>query len=302
MNTLELVKNAIGSNGFTTDDTSAGYVNPSYWDRQVLAFLEEKLVIADKAKKYSLDGDGTSLAVTIDSTPTAAAAVAETDDVSVSAQAHTQVIFSPTEYAKAFQLHDKEARRSFVDQMANMSKKIGYALALARDDNAVTTLVAGAGNTATANGAVSSDITTSDLIDFDDIVNAATLIRADQLVPRYLFVSPGQAGDLAKSAQFARADYAGDSSAFRQGLIGKIYGMEVFETTQIAPSSSKSKAIMLAVDQLGEPCFGICSKGTPGIRTERHELGRYTDIVGVEEWDIEVLRTNGVATLETYDA
>ena len=80
MNTYEIIQNAIGASGFTTDDTAAGYVNPSYWNRQVLAFLEERLVVADKAKVYNdlLGQDGASLAVTVDVAPTAAAAVAET--------------------------------------------------------------------------------------------------------------------------------------------------------------------------------------------------------------------------------
>lgn len=304
MDSYTVVKNAIGSNGFTTDDTSAGYVNPSYWERQVLAFLEEKLVVADKAKVYDtlLGQDGSSLAVTIDSAPTAAAAVSETDDVTVSAQAHTQVVFTPSEYAKAFQLSDKEARRSFLDQMANMSKKIGYALALARDDAAVTLLQASAGNSLNANGVVTSDMASSDTLDFNDVVNGCREIMADQLVPRYLIVGSFGYAQLAKDTQFANADKRGDGGVNKEGIIGRIFGLDVIWTTQIAPGSSKEKAIIIGVDQLGEPCFGVARKSLPAIRTERHELGRYTDIVGVEEWDLKLLRANGFCTIQHYAA
>lgn len=297
-----IVKNAIGANGFTTDDTSAGYVNPSYWNRQVLAFLEEKLVVADKAKVYDdiLGQDGASFSVTIDSTPTAAAAVAETDDVTVSAQAHTQVIFTPSEYAKAFQLSDKEARRSFVDQMANMSKKIGYALALARDDAAVTLLQASAGNAVTANSVAATAIASSDTLDFADIVNGAQKVMADKLVPRYLVVGSEGFAQLSKEALFHQANTAGSVETLREGKVGTIFGMDVIWTTQIGISSSTQKAIIIAVDQLGEPCFGIGRKALPQIRTERHELGRYTDIVGVEEWDIKLLRADGICTIQHY--
>ena len=300
--TYQIVKNAIGANGFTTDDTSAGYVNPTYWNRQVLAFLEEKLVVVPFAKVYDdiLGQDGSSFNVTIDATPTAAAAVAETDDVTVSAQAHTQVVFTPTEYAKAFQLSDKEARRSFVDQMANMSRKIGYALALARDDAAVTLLQASAGNAVTANGVVSSDIASSDTLDFLDIVNAAKEVMDDKLVPRALIVGTAGFSQLAKDQQFREADKAGDAGMLREGRVGRIFGMDVYWTTQIVASDNKAKAIMIGVDQLGEPCFGIGRKSLPQVRTERHELGRYTDIVGVEEWDIKLLRANGFCTIEHY--
>jgi HK97 family phage major capsid protein len=300
--TYTIVKNAIGSNGFTTDDTSAGYVNPEYWNRQVLAFLEEKLILTPFAKVYDdiLGQDGSSFKVTIDSTPTAAAAVAETDDVTISAQAHTQVTFTPTEYAKAFQLSDKEARRSFVDQMNNMSRKIGYALGLARDNAAVTLLQGSAGNATTANGVVSSAIASSDTLGFVDIVNGAQLVMEDFLVPRALVVGTAGFAQLAKDPQFSYADRAGSTETLREGLVGRIFGMEVYWTTQIGVSNNKSKAIIIGVDQLGEPCFGIGRKALPQIRTERHELGRYTDIVGVEEWDMQMLRANGICTIEHY--
>lgn len=302
--TYKIVQNAIGANGFTTDDTAAGYVNPSYWNRQVLEFLEEKLVVADKARVYDdiLGQDGTSFSVTVDSTPTAAAAVAETDDVTVSAQAHTQVVFTPSEYAKAFQLSDKEARRSFVDQMANMSKKIGYALALARDDAAVTLLQASAGNTVVANGVASSAIASSDTLDFNDIVDGCRKVMEDKLVPRYLVVGTFGFAQLSKDPQFAYADRRGDGGVNREGIIGRIFGLDVVWTTQIAPASSKEKAIIIGVDQLGGACFGVGRKALPTIRTERHELGRYTDIVGVEEWDIKLLRPDAFCTIEHYAA
>lgn len=305
--TYKIVQNAIGASGFTTDDTAAGYVNPSYWNRQVLAFLEEKLVVADKAKVYDdlLGQDGASLAVTIDATPTAAAAVAETDDVTIAVQSHTQVVFTPSEYAKAFQLHDKEARRSFIPQMQNMAKKIGYALALGRDDAAVA-LVTGtdAGNHVVANGlatsTVASDIATSDTLDFIDIVSACKEIMDDKLVPRYLFVGTAGFAALAKSSTFVQVDAAGSNETLREGLVGRVFGLDVFWTTQITPSSSVETGAVVGVDQLGEPCFGICRKALPEIRTERHELGRYTDIVGVEEWDMKFLRANGACRLRYH--
>jgi len=134
------------------------------------------------------------------------------------------------------------------------------------------------------------------------VVNGAKLVREDKLVPRYLIVNPAQHADLAKTPQFARADQSGDQKAFREGFVGRIYGMDVFETTQIEASSSKAKAIIMAEDQVGEPCFGIAVKSLPQVRTERHELGRYTDIVGVEEYDIQLLRANGLCTIESYSA
>lgn len=304
MNEIELVKNAVSSDGFQSTDTYAGYINPDLWNKTVLNFLEQSLVVADKAKVYNdlLGGEGATLNVTVRTTPITASAVAESSDVSVSEYTGDQVIFTPTEYAAAFQLTDKQARRAFYDVQMDMAREIGYALSELRDSTAISTITDGAGNEVVANNVDSSAITSSDTIDFDDIVKAMTEIRKDKLIPKYLIVSAGQAGDLLKSSQFVRADYAGDQLGFRGGLLGKILGMEVFWTTQISPESDVSKAIMIGVDAAGNSSFGVAFKAMPTIRTERHELGRYTDIVGAEEWDMKVLRANGLCTIESYDA
>jgi N4-gp56 family major capsid protein len=303
MNAEELIQNAIGANGFTTDETSAGLINPSYWNKQLMAYLTKSLVVANKAKVFNdiLGQDGSSFKVTIDATPTAAAAVAETDDVTASVfETVTQVTFTPSEYAKAYQLSDKEARRGFFNVMENMTKKIGYAFALLQDTTAVSLLQTSAGNSIIANGAATSAAST-DTLDYDDIVNACKEIRADLMVPRFLFVSPGGFAQLAKAAQFSYVEHAGTDETLRTGSIGKIYGLTVYETTQIAPSSNQTKAIVLGVDQLGEPVFGIGNKAMPEIRMQRFELGRYTDIVGVCEWDMQMLRVNGVCKILHYE-
>lgn len=299
-----IVKNAITSGGFQSTANYAGYINPTLWNKTVLQFLEQVLVVADKAKVYTdlLNGEGATLNVTVRTTPITAAAVAESADVTISAYDGGQVVFTPTEYAAAFQLSDKQARRAFYDVQMDMAREIGYALAELRDDTAITLLQGGAGNSVVANNVVASDLASSDTLDFDDIVKAMTEIRKDKLIPKWLVVSAGQAGDLLKLAQFVRADYAGDQLAFRGGLLGKVLGMDVYWTTQIAPATNVSTAIMGGVDNSGNAAFGIALKANPTIRTQRFELGRYTDIVGVEEWDMKILRANGVCKIQSYDA
>lgn len=302
-NRQELVLNAIDSNGFQPNATAAGYINPVVWNTQLLQFLEANLVVAKLAKVYNdlLGAPGSSLNISINATPVAAATVATSADVSVTAYAVTQVIFTPVEYAFAYALHDTEARRAFYDVATDMARKIGYALALERDTLAVSLLQAGAGNAITANSVVSSAIASSDTMGFADVVNAATKIRVGKMIPRYFIVSAGQIGQLSKLTQFSYANQAGTTQTLYGGMLGTLYGMEVFWTTQITPGSSKSKSIMLGVDQFGEPAFGIAMKANPTIRTQRFELGRYTNVVGVEEYDLKVLRSAGICTLETYD-
>lgn len=300
----ELVMNAIDASGFQSTATAAGYINPEVWNREVLRHVEDTIIVSSYAKVYNdlLGAPGDTLNVSINSAPAAAAAVAESDDVTIAAYAVTQVVFTPTEYAFAYALSDKEARRAFYDVASDMTRKIGYALALKRDTDALSTITTGAGNAVTANNVVSSDITSSDTIDWDDIVNAMTEVRKDKLVPKVLIVSPGQLGQLMKTQAFRDASQFGGRETILGGQLKMVGGLEVVWSTLITPTASKSKAVMLGYDLGGESPFGVCVKALPQIRSQRFELGRYTNFVGVEEWDYAVLRANGICTIQSYEA
>jgi N4-gp56 family major capsid protein len=304
MDYKELVMNAIDSNGFQSTATAAGYINPELWNKQVLRHIEDTIVVSKYAKVYNdiLGAPGDSLNVTINSAPAAAAAVDESADVTIAAYAVTTVQFVPTEYAFAYSLSDKEARRAFYDVASDMASKIGYALALERDTLAVALLQASAGNAVVSDGVVASNLASSNTLDWDDIVNARTEILKDKLIPKVLIVSPGQLGQLMKNSAFRDASQYGGRETVLGGEIKMLGGLTVVYSTLIAPSSNKTKAIVLGVDMSGEPAFGICQKALPTIRSQRFELGRYTNFVGSEEYQFKILRANGVCTIESYEA
>lgn len=304
MNKVELVKNAIDSNGFQSTATAAGYINPEVWNTQVLRHVEDTIIVSRYAKVYNdiLGAPGDTVNITINAAPSAAAAVAESADVTVSAYSVTQVVFTPTEYAAAYSLSDKQARRAFYDVASDMTSKLGYSLALKRDTLAVALLQSGGANSVTANGVVSSAIASTDTLDWDDIVNAKVEIMKDKLIPKYLIVSPGQLGQLMKTSAFRDASQFGGRETILGGELKMIGGLTVVYSTLITPSSSKSKAILLGVDLSNEPSFGVAFKKMPSVASERFELGRYTNFVAVEEYQFAVLRSNGICTIESYDA
>jgi N4-gp56 family major capsid protein len=301
---MELIKNAIDSNAFISTTTTAGYINPEVWNRQVLRHVEEVVVVSPLAKVYDdiLGAAGDTINVTIDVEPTAASALTETTAVTIDAMTNTQVVFTPTEYGAAYQLSDKEARRAFYDVAGNMAKKLGYRLAVKRESAAITELTDNAGNSIVANGVASSAIASSDTMDYDDIVDAKKKIMEDKLIPRYLVVSVGQLAQLQKTAAFRDASQFGGRETILGGELKVVGGLTVMWSTLIQPSSSKSKALMLGVDLSGEAPFGIARKKLPSIASERDELGRFTNFVAVEEYQIKMLRANGVCTIQTYDA
>lgn len=305
MDRYEFIKNSIGydSSAFGLQgNTSATYVNPDIWNRTLLDHEKANLVIMQFARQYNdlLNAPGETLNVTIDAEPTSASALTESVIVPIDTLTFTQVTFTPTEYGAAYQVTDKEARRSFVDLMSNITKKLGYRLALKKDSLATALLQASAGNVLTANGVVSSAIASSDTIDTDDIINAKKLLKADKYTPKALIVAIEQEASLMKLSDYKAAYAFGGRDVILNGQLGHAVGVDIYSTTQIAPSTNKAKAIMLGVNGNGEESFGICNKALPTIRTQRWERDRVTDFVAVEEYDIKVLHSNGICTIESY--
>ena len=303
----ELIKNAIDSSGFQlggASATSAGYVNPDIWNRKLVDYQEQNLVISKLGMVYNdlLNQPGEILNVSVDAEPSSASALVESDDVSIDALSFSQVVFTPTEYGAAYQVSDKEARRSFFSIMDNMVKKLGYRLALKKENLAISTVTSGAGNSIVANGVASSAIASSDTIDVDDIINAMSEIRKDKYTPKDLIVGVEQIGDLMKLDNFKQAYAYGGREVILGGSLGTVLGLNVYWTQGIAAASNKEKAIMLGVSGSGESAFGIAQKSTAQIKTQYFARGRYTDVVAVEEYNIQVIHGDAICTIESYAA
>ena len=306
MDVRDFISKAYDANAFTTVQTSAGYINPEIWNKEVLRHVEANLVVAPLGKQYTdlLNKPGDTLNITIGVEPAAAAAVAESASVSITAYQKTQIVFTPSEYGAAYQLTNKEKDRAFINVMQDMTAQLGYQLALAKDTLLVALLQASAGNSVVANSVVASALASSDTLDYDDIVNAKKAIMIDKLIPKYLIVGAEQYADLLKLAAFRDASQFGGSVA-KNGFVGTVSGLEVFWTTQVAAttdSTPTAKALVLGVDGSGVPSFGIAQKRQPYLETEYHALLRYRDIVAVEDYDIKVLRANGICTIESWAA
>jgi len=300
----EIISRAIDSNGFMTSASSASYINPEVWNKEILRFQESQLVVTKLGKTYKdlMANPGDTLNITVDAEPTEAGALTESTDVSITALTFSQVQFTPTEYGKAYQLHDKERRRTFMDLMQNVTMKLGYALALKKEKLVISTLLAGAGNSVVANDVASSAIASSDTIDEDDILNARAEIKKDKYTPTDLIISVGQERALLGLSLFNNADKYGARDAVLGGFIGEAFGLKVYWSDLISPTSHVTKALVLGKSMGGEPAFGIAQIAMPRLESERQALGRYTSIVAVEDYDVKVLHANAICTIETYDA
>jgi N4-gp56 family major capsid protein len=299
-NTMALIKRAYDGNAFTTAQTAAGYVNPEYWDKALMDHVRTNMVTLQfGVDKSAMMGDGDTYNFTVLAEPAAASAVAESTAVSVVAFSPTQVILSPSEHGIAYQITDKEARRAFFDVMSQLIKDIGYGLALRADALVVSQLQASAGNAVVANSVASSAVASSDTIDHVDLLNAIEQNEVDKWNQHTaLIVNPQQARDLYADSNFLTADKFGAQATVYNGLAGSLMGVPVFKTTAIAVASSKSKAVLVS----SRDSFLYGFKATGGVRTEYHALERYTDLVGVIDFDVKVARPNAICTIESWTA
>ena len=301
-NKQEFIKRAIDANGFISSDTSAGYINPKEWDKRVLQGAEANIIVSKLGMQYDMRGPGADLQVTIDATPSEAGALTETVDVAIDEIAYTKVDFAPTEFGAAYQLSDKEKRRSFFSVMENMTSKLGYRYALKMDNLAIAALVAGAGATFGANGGTPGSLDSADVLALSDINKGVRIMELKDFFPNKIVINAWQKQNLMDLKQFTSASEFGTRDAIQKGLIGEVAGLTVFQTTQVKVVSDEAKALILGENASGEKSFGIAIKADPTITTEYHARGRYTDVVSVGEYDIKVLHPEGIVALATYCA
>ena len=300
----EIVDRAIDSNGFMTSAASAAYINPEVWNKDVLRFKEAQLVITNLGRQYTdlqaIAGD--TLNITVDGDAAEASDLTESTVAGISALTMTQVQFTPTERGVAYQVHDKERRRTFMDLMANVTSKIGYGLALKMEKLVIATVTSDAGNSVVANGVVASAIASSDELDEHDVLSARAEIKKDHFVPTDLVVSVGQEKSLLGNTLFNNADKFGARDVVLGGKIGHAFGVDIYWSDLITATASRSKALMFGKSRTGEEAFGVCAIKDPSVEMQREALGRYTSIIGVEDYDVQVLHANAICTIESYDA
>jgi HK97 family phage major capsid protein len=298
----ELIKRAFDGNAFISTDQYATVVNPKIWDNKLRAYEEKDIVFAEHAFTVDFRGPGRDYTVTVDAAPTAAAAVAETDAVAIQPISNRQVTFTPTEYGTAMQVSRKELVRAFFSVMENMTKKLGYALALQKDALGVTAAQSGATTALVANDVASSAIASTDTLGLEDFTRAVRTIKNYYYKPMKVFICPSQEEQIQNISQIQKANEFGSREAIDKGLVGRLFGVEIYVTHSIPVASNKAKAIFMGQSQTGEAAVGYAIKRDPMIEQDYDPLYRQFTIVAHEEYNWQVLHPNALVTVETYAA
>ena len=302
MNKKEFLKRAIdNATAFFTGQAEATAVNPNVWDTKLREYEEANLVFTPLCEQFDFRGYGVDYTVTIDDTPSAAAALTETVDIPITAFTTRNITFTPTEQGAGYQITRKEAVRAFFNVADRMVKKLAYSMALRKDNLGLAVAVAGTGNSLMANGVtVATNLASTDTLGYDELTKGARLIEDDLYTPKLIIVNPTQKQQLLDLQTVNRADEFGTRSAVEKGLIGELFGLKIYVTTQIATSSNVATAVMMGESGTGEVAVGYAIKRDPMIEKEYHARGRFWDIVGHEEYDFQVLHSNAICTVKTY--
>lgn len=300
--TKELIKQAFDGNAWVYSDNSYGQaVAPAMFDQKVRDYQSKELVVAPLGEQIDFTKAGSSWTVTIDAAPTAAALTAETDAAAVSAITNSQITFTPVEYTKKYEGSYTEMEDGFLPFMENASRKIGYAMAQAKDNKAVTILQAGATTTVRVNAkSADSALASTDVFDTSSIVKARTAIRKLLYRPYALVISPTQEGSLLGQTNIYKAQEYGTRMAIENGLLGNIYGFDIYVSDSIGASSSVEKAIALGKTGSGEKAFAIAQARLPMLETDKDISYRKVEVVGSERYDAKVLHAGAICLIASH--
>lgn len=304
--TKELLKRAFDTTNGWIYDTSAyaKAVAPAKYDEMVMEYESQNLVVAPLGRQIDFTQPGRSWTVTIDAAPASAAAdVAETDAVTYTAITNRQVTFTPSTRAAAYQASYEEMQDGFLNFMENASKKIGYQLALKKDSLAVSTIVAGATNTKYANGkALATDVESTDLFSPSLVLEGRKTIGKLFYNPADLVIGRDQEADLLDTSNISKANEFGTRSAIAKGLLGTLYGINIYVSDSIVGASNVIKGFMLGRTGGNEAAFGIAFSQNPMLESDKDIEYRQIKVVGTERYDIKVLHPGAICVLGSYSA
>jgi N4-gp56 family major capsid protein len=209
-----------------TVTTGAVFV-PEIWAKDLMKATQSNLVMANLVKRF--DGEVSAYGDTIhvgNVSHLTATAVTPGSDVNTQAPTETEVVILVDQhFESSFEIHDRLKFQAKYRLAEEYKAEAGYALAK-NIDSALTALYAGLTQYV---GSGSVQITDANLL-------AAKLKLDNADVPRtnrYLVVSPSAESDMLAIDKFVRADAIGSGDAIKNGMIGKLYGMEIYSSTNI---------------------------------------------------------------------
>jgi len=251
--------------------TTAAVFIPEKWTTDIIRETEANLVLANRVKRFdSLVNQNMKAGDTIHipqlSNLVANDKVADTD-VTFQAPTEGEVVLSISEHKEAsFQLEDIAAIQSNSDLNSEYTSKAGYAVAEAIDTDLAALAPTFATNQGTYNTAITTDVILDSILDLDN-----ANVPQDN---RSFVYTPKVKRDIIDITEYISNDFV-DGRPVQNGLIGTLYGVQTFMSTNILVTGGTDTSNML----FHRDAIALAVQRMPRTETQRMARAIATDVV-----------------------
>tara|TARA_R110000796_G_scaffold33223_4_gene86425 strand:+ start:483 stop:1343 length:861 start_codon:yes stop_codon:yes gene_type:complete len=238
---------ALGTN-HVTKATSATFI-PELWSDEVIAGYKSNLVLANLVTRMNHAGKkGDSIHIPSPSRGAANAKAASTQ-VTLNSPANSEVIVTiDKHYEYSTMIEDIVEKQALSSLRRFYTDDAGYALAAQVDADLFALVSALNGGTQLGGdgGATTADITDAGIRKF-----MLELDNADvPMTGRSLVLPPVAKSDMLGIARFTEQAYVGSGDAIKTGMMGNVYGVEVFVSNACPTVGSDRVGVLLHKDAL----------------------------------------------------
>jgi len=193
---------------------------------------------------------------------------------------------------------DEAMEDSNLNEMERAAQEAGKSHAEARDQEHYD-LITGAtqGGADPADGeAYSFDVSSSGVVSYTDIKDAAQSMRQDKYDVDSLIISHDHHGDLLDEDKFVLVNESGTSQGLREGMVGTFNGMDVY-VTAIANGSSQTTDDVQAVVMDSSRAYAVAVKRDPTIEEDRDPQAGKTSLVISQRFGNKLVDENAIGLL-----
>jgi len=228
-----------------TKTTVANFI-PEIWSDEVIATYKANLVAANLVRNLNHQGKkGDSIHIPTPGRSSASAKAANSDVTAIVDTAGVETIVIDQHYEYSMYIEDFAEMQALNSMRKFYTDDAGFALSKQVDASIITGL--DGASALTGGNAVITGVT-----DWDASILAAIEVLNDSNVPvesRSLMVTPSCMTALMSTDRFTEQQFIGNGNAIKTGLIGMIYGVEVFMSTAVGTGATE-KAFMVQKDAM----------------------------------------------------
>tara|TARA_R110000796_G_scaffold23950_2_gene68540 strand:+ start:476 stop:1336 length:861 start_codon:yes stop_codon:yes gene_type:complete len=238
---------ALGTN-HVTGSTAASFI-PELWSDEVIAGYKKNLVLANLVTRMSHVGKkGDTIHIPSPSRGAANAKAASTEVVLNSPATADIAVLLNKHYEYSTLIEDIVEKQALSSLRRFYTEDAGYALATQVDTDLFALVSALNGGTQLGGdgGSSTADITDAGIRKFMLVLDNNDVPMTD----RSLVIPPVAKSDMLGIARFTEQAFIGSGSAIKTGMMGNVYGVEVFVSSACPTASTNRIGVMLHKDAL----------------------------------------------------